>query len=182
MSKLKDELSAFEFTHISSKTHILGNIKSLLDDNGYTTVEINDTKPWGAYARLANGDAPRFIEEFFPGLSLEDAQLGLADAELSPKILIVSPSQRLSWQYHDRRAERWAFLTTGAYNKSINDEPGELEIAQPDDVVQFACGERHRLVGVKDKYTVVAEIWQHTDVSQPSDEDDIVRLIDDYQR
>lgn len=182
MSKLRDEISAFEFTHISPKAQVLGNIKKLLDDTGYTIVEINETKPWGAYARLANSDAPKFIEEFFPGLSLEDAQLGLTDAELSPKILIVSPSQRLSWQYHDRRAERWAFLTTGAYNKSISDEPGELEIAQPDNVVQFACGERHRLVGVKDRYTVVAEIWQHTNTSRPSDEDDIVRLIDDYQR
>jgi hypothetical protein len=27
---------------------------------------------------------------------------------------------------------------------------------------------------------IVAEIWQHTDLNQPSDEEDIVRLQDDF--
>ena len=27
--------------------------------------------------------------------------------KLSPKILIVRPAARLSWQYHNRRAEIW---------------------------------------------------------------------------
>ena len=42
-------------------------------------------------------------------------------------------------------------------------------------------GERHRLVGLSD-YAVIAEIWQHTDATNPSDEDDIVRLQDDFGR
>jgi mannose-6-phosphate isomerase len=29
---------------------------------------------------------------------------------------------------------------------------------------------------------VVAEIWQHTDAAAPSDEHDIVRVADDYDR
>jgi hypothetical protein len=29
---------------------------------------------------------------------------------------------------------------------------------------------------------MVAEIWQHTDPNHPSDEDDIVRLQDDFGR
>jgi hypothetical protein len=29
---------------------------------------------------------------------------------------------------------------------------------------------------------VLAEIWQHTDAGQPSDEDDIVRVQDDFGR
>jgi hypothetical protein len=29
---------------------------------------------------------------------------------------------------------------------------------------------------------LVAEIWQHTDPGNPSNEDDIVRLADDYSR
>jgi len=50
-------------------------------------------------------------------------------------------------------------------------------------VVQFEKGERHRLAATNDTdYTVVAEIWQHSDKDHLSDEDDIVRLADDYQR
>jgi hypothetical protein len=33
-----------------------------------------------------------------------------------------------------------------------------------------------------DDYAVVAEIWQHTDINNPSDEDDIVRWQDDFER
>ena len=48
------------------------------------------------------------------------------------------------------------------------------------DQVKLQQGERHRLIGLKD-YGIVAEIWQHTD-SVPSDEDDIVRVQDDFKR
>jgi hypothetical protein len=33
-----------------------------------------------------------------------------------------------------------------------------------------------------DNWGVVAEIWQHTDPAVPSDEDDIIRVQDDYNR
>jgi mannose-6-phosphate isomerase len=36
-------------------------------------------------------------------------------------------------------------------------------------------GERHRLIGLA-SCGVIAEIWQHTDPKDPSDEEDIVRL------
>lgn len=42
-------------------------------------------------------------------------------------------------------------------------------------------GERHRLIGTK-TWGVVAEIWMHSDSENPSDEDNIVRLQDDYSR
>lgn len=164
------------------KQQIVEEIERLIEDAGYDIAEQNSEKPWGAYFRLSGAQADRFVEEFFPGLSPAEAQLGNEEAELSPKILIVTPGQRLSWQYHHRRAERWAFLTDGAYNKSETDEPGEPIVAKAGDVVQFARGERHRLVGLPDEYTIVAEIWQHTDSDDPSNEDDIVRLFDDYQR
>jgi hypothetical protein len=51
----------------------------------------------------------------------------------------------------------------------------------PNEVVFLKQGERHRLIGTKG-WGVVAEIWMHTDANQPSDEDDIVRLQDDYSR
>ena len=50
----------------------------------------------------------------------------------------------------------------------------------PGDQIKLSQGERHRLVGLAD-YGVVAEIWQHTD-QVPSNEEDIIRVQDDYGR
>lgn len=180
--KIQQLIHSKEFNSNSEKSLVCDAITESLTTGGYTIVELNTDKPWGAYFRIDSSQAKRFIEEFFSGLSIEQAQLGIEGAELSPKILLVSPKQRLSWQYHDRRAERWRFLTQGAYNKNMSDEPGEAIVAQPGDIVQFVRGERHRLIGQSESYTVVAEIWQHTDKTHPSDESDIVRLVDDYQR
>lgn len=166
----------------NDKKQLTADITTILQRVGYGVVEINIEKPWGAYVRIRNDQADDFVHEFFPGLSPEQARLGIESAELSPKILIVAPEQRLSWQYHYRRAERWAFLTRGSYNKSLDDEPGDPVIAEAGSVVQFEKSERHRLNGVDDGYVVVAEIWQHSDPTAPSDEDDIVRLYDDYVR
>ena len=166
----------------SEKEQLTAGIVALLQRARYEAVEINTNKPWGAYICIRNDQADDFVREFFPGLSLSDARLGVDDIELSPKILIVAPGQRLSWQYHYRRAERWAFLTDGSYNKSLTDDPGESVIAEPGTTVQFQESERHRLNGTPDDYVVVAEIWQHTNPAAPSDEDDIVRLHDDYAR
>jgi mannose-6-phosphate isomerase len=49
------------------------------------------------------------------------------------------------------------------------------------DIVQLKQGERHRLIGTS-QWGIVAEIWQHTNAQHPSDEDDIVRLQDDFGR
>ena len=63
-----------------------------------------------------------------------------------------------------------------------------MEDEQPDpneyingETIVLAKGERHRLIGL-DTFGIVAEIWQHTDSQHPSDEDDIVRLQDDFGR
>lgn len=166
----------------SEYRNFVEDIERKVGDAGYTVVEKNDQKPWGAYLRIDSNQADEFVNDFFPGLSPEEARLGIEGAELSPKFLIVKPGERLSWQYHDRRAERWCFLTPGAYRKSATDEESERIEAQPGEVVQFQKGERHRLEGMPDSIVLVAEIWQHSHVNTPSDEDDIVRLADDYQR
>lgn len=182
MSELVERLSKIVNETEEVKPNFIASTVEALETAGYTIVEIADQKPWGAYIRMDGSQADAFIGEFFPGLSPVEARLGMESAELSPKILIVTPTHRLSWQFHDRRAERWMFLTPGGYYKSETDEQGEQQHARAGDVVQFAQGERHRLVGVDGYYTVVAEIWQHTDKDTMSDEDDIIRLSDDYKR
>lgn len=181
MSELLNHLRSINSQEYSTKQEYVEDIKISLEQAGYELVETNGSKPWGAYFRTIGNQADKFIQEFFPGLTLKEAQLGVEGAELSPKILLVEPNQRLSWQYHDRRAERWTFLTEGAYEKSETDQEPSPISASPGEVVQFQKGERHRLIGAA-AYTVVAEIWQHSDPEYLSDENDIVRLADDYQR
>lgn len=133
---------------------------------------------------MDSAEAERFINQFFPGLTLQEAQLGMEGAELSPKFMLFAPGTRISWQYHKDRAERWRFITDGGYYKSMTDDMGELQVGKAGDQIQFVKGERHRgcanLDGVS--YTLVAEIWQHTNPNSPSSEEDIIRLQDDYSR
>lgn len=181
MSELSEKLGIVGRETLS-KTQLVDNMCQAAESVGYKIIETNDQKPWGAYLRIDSQQADRFVDEFFPELSPETARLGILDAELSPKFLIVAPGQRLSWQRHDRRAERWRFLTPGAFHKSSTEEEGNLTHATTGDVVQFERGECHRLCSPAEDYVIVAEIWQHSDPAHPSDEDDIIRVQDDYQR
>ncbi|WP_407521892.1 hypothetical protein PDL71_13375 [Lacibacter sp. MH-610] len=137
------------------------------------------TRPWGGFFVLDEADADKFIAEYFPTYKKEELMLG---NKLSPKILVVGPKQRLSWQYHHRRAEIWR-VVRGEIGvvMSETDEQTELNHFEPGDVIVLNKGQRHRLVGL-DGWGIVAEIWQHTDTEHPSDEDDIVRLQDDFGR
>lgn len=182
MSELKQQLEAMNLSSENTSAEINQEIADIFEKAGYTVVIQDYGRPWGGFNQFDNKNAEQFIKEFFPELSYDEARLGNKDSELSPKILVVAPEQRLSWQYHDRRAERWVYLSTGGYFKSLTDEQGELQLAHAGDVVQFKQGERHRLVGDKDSFTLVAEIWQHTQPSYLSNESDIIRLADDYKR
>ena len=182
MSELPQTIGLLNFNDTEQYLALVAEVEALAVRAGYQIVEKNTEKPWGAYLRIDSSQADEFVNDFFPGLTPDEARLGIEGAELSPKFLIVKPDQRLSWQYHDRRAERWCFLTPGGYRKSLTDDESERVEVQPGEIVQFERGERHRLEGRFDGIVVVAEIWQHSQPDAPSDEDDIVRLADDYQR
>jgi hypothetical protein len=64
---------------------------------------------------------------------------------------------------------------------SESDDQTEMNQFEPGDIIILNKGQRHRLVGLDD-WGIVAEIWQHTNADHPSDEDDIVRLQDDFGR
>ena len=102
--------------------------------------------------------------------------------KLSPKILLVKPGARLSWQYHHRRAETWRVIKgpVGVV-RSLDDAQKDMIPHHNGDVITLQKGERHRLIGL-DSWGVVAEFWQHTEAKSPSNEEDIVRLQDDYAR
>ena len=144
------------------------------------SIKSNDfNRPWGGFFVLDEGQIEVFAEHFFNGLDFRTLQL---NNKLSPKILLVKPEARLSWQYHERRAEIWR-VVQGPVGivRSATDEEGELVSYEAGETIVLEKGERHRLIGL-DNWGVVAEFWQHTDPGHPSDEDDIVRVQDDYAR
>lgn len=184
METIYQDILAVDIRSSRDKQAVMDDLVAVAVKHRYAVVDTDTARPWGGFVRFDTKDADDFVNNFFPGLDPNEARLGRPELELSPKFLLVTPEQRLSWQRHERRAERWAYITDGAYYKSFDpDQPGEQVAAKKGSVVQFEQGECHRLVGLPgDSYTVVAEIWQHTDPSNPSVESDIERLADDYNR
>ena len=154
-------------------------IRNILQSQNFQIVSEDQSRPWGGFFVLAEDQAQKFADIYFNGIKVDD--LKISD-KLSPKILVVAPQMRLSWQYHHRRAEIWQVIKgIVGIKTSDTDQEGEVKSYSPGDRIVLQKGERHRLIGLDD-WGIVAEIWQHTDPANPSDESDIVRLQDDFGR
>lgn len=161
------------------KQEIFDKVEKMLNGQNFNIVAKDDTRPWGGFFVIDENQAQDFANQYFDGIDVENLKIG---GKLSPKILLVAPEARLSWQYHHRRAEIWQVVEgIVGVKRSNTDEEGELKEYKPKDQIKLQQGERHRLIGLEN-WGVVAEIWQHTDASNPSDEDDIVRVQDDFGR
>ena len=165
-------------TYIDKST-LFKQVEETLTKKGFEIESIDKERPWGGFFVINESQAQAFANEYFNGLDVQELKIS---GKLSPKILIVGPNKRLSWQYHHRRAEIWQVVKgeVGVVT-SETDEEHELRILKEGDTIKLSQGERHRLVGLGG-YGVVAEIWQHTDINNPSDEEDIVRVQDDFDR
>lgn len=136
-------------------------------------------RPWGGFFVIDEGDAQKFSDIYFNKLDVQSLKIS---GKLSPKILLVKPSSKLSQQYHNRRAETWRIVKDEVgIIRSYDDIEREIVNFKEGDVITLKKEERHRLIGLKD-WAIIAEFWQHTDPSKPSNEDDIVRLQDHYSR
>jgi len=161
-----------------SAIQTFARIRSMIETRGLRIAAMDDARPWGGFFVIDESHTKEFIDAFFP----DEDSAKLMQRRVSPKILVVAPGKRLSWQYHHRRAELWRVLEGPVrVMRSHNDAETSPETFVAGDVVRLSQGERHRLIGADD-YGVIAEIWQHTDPSHPSDEDDIVRVQDDFGR
>ena len=150
-----------------------------LASQNLTVVSLDFTRPWGGFFVIDENQAQEFANLYFDGLDVSDLRVA---GKLSPKILLVKPEARLSWQYHHRRKETWRVVEGPVgIARSLTDEQGPVKTFDAGSKVVMEMGERHRLVGLKN-WGVVAEFWQHTDLDHPSDEEDIVRVQDDYAR
>lgn len=168
-----------EFTIGKEKAAVFQSVEHYLAAKKFRVASSSLDKPWGGFYVLDEGDAEKFARYFFPA----DASTMLSTGnKLSPKILVVAPGKRLSWQYHFRRAEIWKLIAGEAgvvvSDSDLETQPKEIAMGE---IIRLKVGERHRLIGL-DGWGAVAEIWQHTDAKNPSDENDIVRLQDDFNR
>lgn len=162
-----------------NKKEVFKTVRSFLEYHKFKIINFDKSRPWGGFYVIDESQSQQFIDFFFKDVP-ESKRRTLG--KLSPKILIVQGDKRLSWQYHLRRAEIWKVINgeVGVVT-SNNDKEGDLQLKKKDDIIILKQGERHRLVGTQ-SWGIIAEIWQHTDVDHPSNEEDIVRVQDDFGR
>ena len=162
----------------TNKWAVLRAIKDqLVLPNGLTMDDIDELKPWGAYYRFVLSHKEQFLELFYKGTNT------VAKGECSPKLLIFEPGKKISLQYHARRDEIWRVLygTVEAYFGDAN-EVTEYTTHQTGEVFMYPAQTRHKGGAANSGWAVVAEIWRHTDQNNLSDENDNVRISDDYGR
>jgi mannose-6-phosphate isomerase-like protein (cupin superfamily) len=170
----------FGFGTTITKEEVFTKVGAYLDELGVTITSIDNQRPWGGFFVIADESIEAFIKQFFEDYDLE--KIKQFSPKLMPKILVIRPGEELSWQYHFRRAELWRCVDGPVgYRRSMGDTQTDTQTLQPGEIVQFKPHERHTGVGL-DNWGIVAEFWQHTDPSQPSDEEDIIRLEDKYGR
>lgn len=159
-----------------SSTDVFDRVEKLLADAGIRIASKDLSRPWGGFFVIDESQTKIFIQKFFAEKDIDTS------GKLSPKILVVAPGKRLSWQYHFRRSEIWKLIDgVAGISISLTDEQGPAKKLELNKIIELQKGERHRLIGLED-WGIVAEIWQHTDPQHPSDENDIVRLQDDFGR
>ncbi len=136
-------------------------------------------RPWGGFFVISEDNAQEFSNFYFNALNTEEIKVS---GKLSPKILIIASNKRLSWQYHHRRSEVWKVVSGKIKVVTSHDNIERKEkILKEGDEISLYKGERHRIIGLEE-YAVVAEIWIHSYKDNPSDENDIVRIKDDFNR
>ena len=151
----------------------------ILKSQKFKIIDKDTNRPWGGFLVISEDNAQDFSNIYFNGLNTDKLKVS---GKLSPKILIIAPNKRLSWQYHHRRSEIWKVVSGEIKVVTSDDdvEKNEMLLKEGNEINLYQ-GERHRIIGTDD-YAIVAEIWVHTDKDNPSDEDDIVRVQDDYGR
>lgn len=167
------------FSPGTKKSVVFESVEKYLNDLKFSISKKDVERPWGGFFVIDEDQSHLFVKNYFSSV---DESFLLNANRISPKILIVAAGKRLSWQYHYRRAELWKVIggEVGVIKSETNEE-SEMKNYPLNSIIQLKNSERHRLIGLN-SWGIVAEIWQHIDKNNPSDEDDIVRLQDDFGR
>jgi len=168
-----------ELKLVGTKDSVMSTVENYLLNLGFNVAAKDLKRPWGGFFVLDEAQAKKFGTLYFPGIDISSLKIS---GKLSPKILMVESNKRLSWQYHFRRAEIWKLVAgVAGVVTSETDLEGPVHQLKVGEIIRLKQGQRHRLVGLEG-WGMIAEIWQHTDNQHPSDEDDIVRVQDDFGR
>jgi len=153
-----------------TKLKLVEKTEKWLSENNLSFSLKDIDRPWGAFWHISPNSLDTFLKLFFPDFN-PDGQF------ISPKILVVEPDKRLSLQLHHKRSEKWHVIDGPVKVILDNDEL----IVESGKTITIKTEGVHRLCGLE-KAAIVAEIWIHQDPSNPSNEEDIVRLQDDFTR
>jgi len=163
---------------MTTKEMVFNEVSEMLKNLSIEVVIVDTERPWGGFFVVKESSAKQFVQHFFSELDKNIFE----NKTISPKILLVEPHKKLSWQYHFRRSELWKLIKGEAgIVRSETDELKDTQNMIIDQLVELQTGERHRLVGLNE-WGIVAEIWVHTNPSHLSDESDIVRVSDEFGR
>ncbi|WP_395051310.1 phosphoheptose isomerase [Flavobacterium sp.] len=111
------------------KIAVFEQIAEALKKENFTVIKQDTTRPWGGFFVIDESQANAFASKFFPQLEMSQIQI---TNKLSPKILVVVPNKRLSWQFHHRRAEIWKVIGgTVGVKTSNTDQEGEIQQLSP---------------------------------------------------
>ena len=131
---------------MENKDQVFKKVASLLDDSKFTIVNKDESRPWGGFYVIDEAQAVEFAKHFFPEENLSEIKI---TNKLSPKILIVAPYKRLSWQFHHRRAEIWKCISDKvSVATSDSDDQTHIHILNNGDIIKLPTGKRHRLIGM----------------------------------
>src|SRR5579871_377614 len=112
-------------TSSSDKETVKKSVSDYLESVSLKAVSNDFTRPWGGFFVIDESQADKFIQLYFSHLKADDLKIA---GKLSPKFLVVAPGQRLSWQYHHRRAEIWKLIAgVAGVVTSTTDEQGPLK-------------------------------------------------------
>lgn len=101
-------------------------------------------------------------------------QLILKEADCWIKKIVVNPGQRLSLQYHIHRFENW-FVISGSGYATVNEV---IKLVSKGTNININIAETHRITNNSTKPLIFIEIAD----GDYLEEDDIIRLDDDYGR
>lgn len=96
------------------------------------------------------------------------------EAKTKVKRITVYPGQRLSYQYHQKRSERW-IIVEGDGLFTLN---GIDRLVKSGDTISIAVGDAHRIKNTGKTDLIFVEVQ----LGEGFDESDIFRIEDDYNR
>ncbi|HSV11166.1 MAG TPA: hypothetical protein VLI68_10375, partial [Hanamia sp.] len=122
-----------KLTNHLSKSEVFQQILAYLEQHGFTVIKSDETRPWGGFFVIDESQSQKFIDFFFMNVPDSDKS---NEGKISPKILIVEKSKRLSWQYHHRRAELWKVIygEVGIIT-SETDEERDIQTKKEGDII-----------------------------------------------